>query len=127
MQDRTWLDEHFQVSFERRVALDNVVSWEGQAYELPIGHAGEKILITRHLLDASLSVCHQGRQVEIHPVDLEANAYSRRGRGEKDASPQPKPARTAGSMRYDADFGPIVGPDGNFPKGDQDDQDEQDP
>ena len=123
--DHAWLNSCFQTSCERRVSADNVVRWDGEAYEVPLGHAGSKIRITRHLLDTTLSICHEGRQVVLHPVDLLANAYSRRAAGgdEGEAS-QPAPAITAGSLRHLADLAPIVDADGNFPKGD--DHDEED-
>lgn len=124
--EREWLDDRFQVGSERRVSADNVVRLDGVGYEMPIGHAGEKIRLSRHLLDGTVWICHQGRQVQLHGVDLKANAYSRRARAETaDQAPQKKPLSTAASQRFDADFSPIVTPDGGFAKGDQDDHDEE--
>jgi len=121
-EDRAWLDACFQVSFERTVSADNVVRYDGQAYELPLGHAGTVVRVTRHLTDSTLCVCHQGRQVRIRPVDLETNAYSRRARPQQEPDKPARTVRTAATMQYLADFEPLVGPDGNFPKGDPDDQ-----
>ena len=121
-ESRAWLDARFQVSFERTVSADNVVRYDGQAYEMPLGHAGTVVRITRHLIDGTLCVGHRGRQVRIHPADLETNAYNRRARRPNRGPDKPARAvRTAANVQYLADFGPLVGPDGNFPKGDGDD------
>jgi putative transposase len=126
VQKRAWLDECFQASCERRVSADNVVKLDGAQYELPIGHAGEKICVSRHLLDNTVWIRHQGRQIQLHVVDLKANAYSRRARAKtEDQAPQEAPVCTAASQRFDADFSPVVDPDGGFAKGDQDDQDDE--
>ncbi|MCP3956607.1 MAG: transposase [bacterium] len=122
-EDHAWLDACFQTSVERTVSKDNVVRCDGQAYELPLGHAGTVVRLTRHLTHGTLFVRHQGRQVRLHPVDLKANAYSRRAHPAQQGVPdRPAPVQTAADMHYLADFAPLVGPDGNFPKGDPDDQ-----
>lgn len=122
-EDPAWLDACFQTSVERTVSKDNVVRSGGQAYELPLGHAGTVVRLTRHLTQGTLLLCHQGRQVRLHPVDLKANAYSRRAQpARRDVPERTAPVRTAADMHYHADFAPLVGPDGNFPKGDPDDQ-----
>ena len=124
-EDPAWLDDCFQTSVERTVSKDNVVRYDGQAYEVPLGHAGTVVRLTRHLLHGTLFVCHQGRQVQLHPVDLKANAYSRRAHpAQQDVPDRPASIPTAADMHYLADFAPLVGPDGNFPKGDSDDSDD---
>jgi putative transposase len=126
MPESPWLDHCFQVSFERTVSADNVVRYDGQTYEVPLGHAGTEVRITRHLVDSTLFISHKGRQVRIHPVDLETNAYSRRARRANSGPDKPtRVVRTAADVQFLADFEPLVGPDGNFPKGDGDDP--QDP
>jgi putative transposase len=123
VQKRASLDECFHATCERRVSADNVVKLDGTAYELPIGHAGEKICVSRHLLDNTVWIHHQGRQLQLHVVDLKANAYSRRARAKmEDQAPQKTPARTAASQRFDTDFSPIVDHDGGFAKGNQDEE-----
>lgn len=121
-EDPAWLDACFQASVERTVSKDNIVRYDGQAYEVPLGHAGTVVRLTRHLMHGTLFFGHQGRQVRLHPVDLTANAYSRRASpAQQDVPAGPAPAPTAADMHYRADFEPLVGPDGNFPKGDPDD------
>jgi transposase InsO family protein len=120
--DPAWLDNCFQTHVERTVSKDNVVRYDGQAYEVPLGHAGTVVRLTRHLTHGTLFIGHQGRQVRLHPVDLKANAYSRRACAPQQEVPAgTAPAQTAADMHYRADFAPLVGPDGNFPKGDPDD------
>ena len=121
-EDLAWLDDCFQTSVERTVSKDNVVRYDGQLYEVPLGHAGTVVRLSRHLMHGTLLLSHQGRQIRLHPLDLKANAYSRRARpASKDVPTEPAPAQTAADMHYRADFGPLVGPDGDFPKGDSDD------
>lgn len=118
-QDRAWLDACFVTTMKRRVTKDNTIPYEGEHYELPIGHAGENIDVHRQLLaPGTLSVRHAGRQVRLHPVDLVANAHARRARPR---SPQPAaaaPSHTAASLTFDADYPPLVGSDGGYPEGD---------
>ncbi len=71
---------------------DNVIPYKGVAYEVPRGYAGQRLTITRHLLeDDALSVVHHGRRLRLHPVDLTANAYDRRGRGPAAPPPPSEP------------------------------------
>jgi putative transposase len=72
--DRQWFDDQFLLTEKRRVSHDNLVPYNGINYEVPRGHAGENIEITRHLLDGTLSIVHEGRRVVLHPVDRTTNA-----------------------------------------------------
>lgn len=109
------LRDRFVVHFTRRVSADHVVSIDGTDYEIPRGHAGETIVVNKRLLDAQYTVEHQGKIVEIHPVDVVANARARRGRGrtEPGATQHPLP-KSAADMVFDNDLAPIVGRDGGF-------------
>ena len=119
-RDPEWLDACFLLTGERTVANDNVVSLDGKPYETPRGYAGQRIRLTRHLLSGEISMRHQGRQCILHPPDLEANAYSRREPPPGDEPQEPQePPQTAADRRHQADFEPLVGPDGNFPKGEE--------
>lgn len=114
------LDACFRITFRRRVSADNIVSYDGVSYELPRRHARQRITVTRHLLqDNRLSILHEGREVTIRPVDLEANAYDRRARPDSAAPEPPAPPTTAAQRAFRDDFGPIVGPDGSYPEGEQ--------
>jgi putative transposase len=113
----------FVVTEERSVSKDNVLPFDGVDYEVPRGHAGERLLVHHQLLDGAVLVQHEGRFVRLHPVDLAANAAARRARPRPppDASPAPgqpggpPPARSAATLAFARDFGPLVGPDGGFP------------
>lgn len=114
----------FVVTEERSVSKDNVLPFDGVDYEVPRGHAGERLLVHHQLLDHTVLVQHEGRFVRLHPVDLAANAVARRARvgappgtlipapGEPGGLP---PARSAATLAFERDFGPLVGPDGGFP------------
>jgi putative transposase len=122
-EDRDWLDDCFLISFERRVSTDNVISFDGVFFEVPRGYAGHSIRLWHHLLDDSVSMIHQGERLFVHPVDVKANAYSKRARETKIPPKTTRPVPTAATLRFQSDFAPIVGPDGSYPKGEKDDED----
>jgi len=124
-EDRAWLDDCFLISFERRVSTDNVISYGGMFYEVPRGYAGQQIQLWRHLLDGSFSMIHQNHRLVVHPVDLEANAYSKRAHESKTSPKATLPVNTAAMLHFQSDFAPIVGPDGSYPKGDKDDESDE--
>jgi len=104
----------FVVHEQRCVSNDHVISFEGTSYEVPHGHAGAPISVQRHVLDETLWVPHGGRLVQLHPVDLAANARDRRARGvrrEDETAPLPP---SAAELHWRRDFAPLVGPDGGF-------------
>ncbi len=118
---REALEACFVITHRHRVSFDNIVSFQGVAYEVPRGHAGTKISLSRHLLQANrLSILHEGRDVTLQPVDLEANAYARRARPDPSPPNSATPPTTAAHRAFQADFDPIVGPDGSYPEGDDD-------
>lgn len=121
-EDRKWLDDQFLVTFKRRVSHDNLVPYKQVDYELPRGYAGRRIEISRHLLDGTLSIVHEGRRVILHPVDRTANAYARRARKPSAPVTEPSdPPTTAATLAFQADFPPLVDDEGNYPKGEDDD------
>jgi len=121
--DRQWLDEQFLLTEKRRVSRDNLIPYDGVDYELPRGYAGQKIEITRHLLGGTLSIVHEGRRVALHPVDRTANAYARRARKTPTPSSEPaRPPQTAAALAFQADFQPLVDDEGNYSKGEEDDE-----
>ena len=113
----------FVVTEERSVSKDNVLPFDGVDYEVPRGHAGQRLLVHHQLLDGAVLVQHEERFVRLHPVDLAANAVARRARvgtppGDKPVPGEPggpPPARSAATLAFERDFGPLVGPDGGFP------------
>jgi putative transposase len=117
-RDQEDLRSRFLVTESRRVSTDNVVSVEGVLYEMPRGHARDRIELRRQTLDGSLWAPHDGRLVRLAPVDLAQNAEDRR------ASPSPsnaddrrEPPVTAAAMAFDRDFGPLaVNPNHHSPK-----------
>ena len=121
-QSRQAFEACFLITHSRRVSADNVVPFEGVAYEVPRGHAEARITLTRHLLQENrLSILHEGRTVMLEPVDLVANAYARRARPDPTTPAPGPPPTTAAHRAFQADFDPIVAPDGSYPRGDDDD------
>lgn len=100
----------------RRVSKDNVVMVDGVAYEMPLGYAGTYVTVGRHMLDAKVSVMHEGKVCFLAPVDVYANAKTPRGRRAKAGEEDTAPPITAAMKRFAKDFPPIVGSDGGLLK-----------
>jgi transposase InsO family protein len=115
-----WL-RHFVITCKRTVTNDNVISIDGVHYEVPRGSAGRRIEVGRHLLKGNqLTVLHKGEDVRLHPVDLAANARSRRARPRTPADTFSTPPQTAAASSFDADMKPLVDADGGYKKGPED-------
>jgi transposase InsO family protein len=110
--DRAWLDSQFLLAEERTVSKDHVISLDGVLYEVPRACHG-RIAVTRHLLSERLTVCLDGHEVEIHPLDLTRNALDRRARPAAPAEASPGPT-TPANEAFEDDFAPLVDPDGSY-------------
>lgn len=116
------LRSKFEIYLTRRVSADNVVSVDSVPYEVPRGYDGAKVTLRRKLLAGPAGGCpgifflHQGRLVELHPVDLEANARARRGNNppanEEVQHPLPP---SAADLAFQRELGTVVDPDGGCP------------
>lgn len=115
--DDTALRRKFVVYEDRRVSSDHVVSVDSVLYEVPRGHAGQKVILHRHVLDDDrLLVPHQGKLVELSPVDLVKNARShraKRGDDKPDEVTHPLPS-SAADLSFERDLQPVVDADGGF-------------
>jgi hypothetical protein len=113
--DEQNLRERFMVSASRKVSQDNVIPFEGVDYEVPRGHAGTPIHFWRRVLTGELLFVHDGSLVTLHPVDRFQNALERRARP---LAPPPEADEgtptTAAQLAFARDFGPVVGPDGDY-------------
>jgi transposase InsO family protein len=107
------LGRMFELWTERRVSTDHVVSIDSVAYEMPRGYATRKVLLRRRLLDGGIGFLHDGRLIDLHPIDLAANARAHRARGSSpDEPPRSVPKKSAADIAFQRDFGPVVGDDG---------------
>jgi transposase InsO family protein len=107
---------HFVLHIERTVSNDHVVSLDSVDYEVPTGYARQRVMLYRNLLEQTISFLHQGRLMQLHPVDLAHNAIERRARhraAAADAAEQPPP-KSAADIAFERDFRPAVSPDGDF-------------
>jgi transposase InsO family protein len=112
-QNAEELREKFEVYLTRLVSPDNVVSVDSVPYEMPRGYDGRKVILRRKLLDGGIFFLHEGRLIELHPVDLEANARSPRGtRGREDEEVEHPLPPSAADLAFQRDLGSIVDPDG---------------
>jgi putative transposase len=107
------LRSKFIVTEARRVSNDHIIRHEGRLYEAPRGLARERVLVRRQVLDGELSILHGGHVVKLHEVDLAMNARDKRGRS-PEPLPEVAPVKTAATVAFDRDFGPIVDADGGF-------------
>jgi len=105
----------FVIHLERTSSKDPIVSIDGIAYEVPRGLADQKLVIHHRLLPNSYAVRADGKLVDLHPVDLVANARDRRGRhaSAADDSDGPLP-KSAADLAFEHDFRPVVTADGGL-------------
>ena len=113
---RAELRRLFVLHVERTVSNDHVVSLDSVDYEMPTGYARQRVILYRNLLDNTASFLHQGRLVQLHPVDLAHNAIERRARPATPTSAEAEqtPPKSAADIAFDRDFSPAVSPDGGF-------------
>ena len=109
------LREKFLVQLRRKVSNDHTVSIDAVAFETPRGLAGSWIMTYRQVLDGTIYIIHDDRFLKIHPVDLAANALTRRSKENHIPADgnQPLP-KSAADMAFEKDFHPIVDGSGNF-------------
>ncbi len=107
------LRQAFLLHDERRVSADHVVSVDGVDYEVPRGvPVRKKVLVYRCLLDQTRWVLHGGKLVGIQPVDLAANARSRRSAPDKELLPRRPLPKSAADLAYERDLIPVLDVDG---------------
>jgi transposase InsO family protein len=109
--DHAWLEGQFFVTETRRVSNDHVIQHDGHDFEVPRGVAGERITVHRNVLDSKLFVLHEGSLVELHQVDLEANATSPRAKPAVDAETV-SVRKTASAISYERTFGSVLDEEG---------------
>lgn len=114
------LEEAFVLFLQRSASHDGLVPIDSVDYELPPalkprGRKKEPVQIQHWLLTDTYHVVVEGRLVQLHPVDLEANARAPRARGvaEHDDPDRP-PSRSAASLAFDRDLGAVTDPEGGF-------------
>lgn len=108
------LRERLVTTESRKVSAVNVISYDGIDYEVPRGHAGATIMVTRRLIGGELSVIHDGRRIPLRPVDLAHNALDRRARLSRPDDDEGTPT-TAATLAFAKEFAPVVRPDGGCP------------
>ena len=106
-RDHDDLRSRFVLTESRRVSGDNIVSVNRTRYEVPIGHRLKWIAVQRHLLDNSVKIVHEGKLVQLHPVDLAHNAEAKRARQTTTKDESREAPKTAATMAYERCFGPV--------------------
>ena len=110
------LRRKFEIHLNRRVSADHVVSVDGVIYDMPRGYAGQRVVVRERLLDSTLAFLHQGRLIDLHPVDLAANAHARRAGRDSEVDVQHPLPKSAADLAFERDFGPVLDPDGGLPE-----------
>ncbi|MEW6747898.1 MAG: hypothetical protein AB1486_34690 [Planctomycetota bacterium] len=115
-QDDQELRAHFQVTLQRRVYPDQIVSVDSIPYEMPRGYAGHHVVLQRKVLDNTVHFLHQGRLIELHPADLTANARAPRlsPAPDRDESAEPLLPKSAADLAFEQRYRPVVDADGGF-------------
>ena len=114
--DETDLYRRFVVRQPRKVSTDHVIKMDGRLWEAPRGSGDGWVEVVRHVLDGRLWVRHEGRMVELAPLDEHATATDRRATVHDEAPlPCEGVPHTAAGHAYDQDFLPLVDADGGFP------------
>lgn len=109
------LRQAFVLYATRRVSFDNVISFNGIQYDVPAGYAGTRITLHRNVLDDAIRIVHDGRLVNILPVDLHSNARCPRATGRyNDDETRPLPPKSCSQLIYERDFSPVVDTQGGF-------------
>ena len=109
------LRDCFITSIKRVVSKDNIISFDGQAYEMPTGYACQTVGLIRKFLEKTIHFNHGGRFIQLHHVDPIANSRSRRTHPKiTPEEPQPNPRKSATDMAYERAYQPLTGPDGGY-------------
>lgn len=114
-EDPAALRSKFVVPEDRHVSNDHVIQFDNVEYEVPRGLAGQKIKLVRDAFDASvLHLEHEGRWLQLHPVDRHANARDRRGTPSQTKDTGASVSTTAAASAVDDSLAPITQPDGGY-------------
>ena len=109
------LRRRFVMHLERTASKDHVVSIHGIAYEVPRGLCDQRLTIHHRLLDGTYAVVAGAKLVDLAPVDLAANARSRRARPDAGAAEVAHPLpHSAADLAFARDFRSVVTADGGF-------------
>lgn len=111
---RETLRAKFVIRCTRTVSADRVLSYDGVLYETPVGYARSEVEIHRRVLTGGVWMDHEGQPIELHPVDVTANAHAKRARGQPRAEAPVPQSRSAAQRHFDRDHPPLVDADGGF-------------
>ncbi len=118
------LRKKFVIHERRRVSKDHVIPVSGTDYEMPRGYAGSWQTVERHLLrDNRIFFLHEGELIELHPVDLEKNARTKRAKREEVEDEDHSLPKSAAEIAYDRDLASMLDADGGFRGADEEEED----
>ncbi len=116
--DENAFRQKFVIDLRRRVSQDNIVEVDSKELEPPLGFAGTKVALQRRMFDNTIHMVHKGKLIELHEVDKEANARSKRTK-KKNEKPSSSLVKTAAHRKFDKDFKPMTDSDGGYPDTDK--------
>lgn len=110
------LRSYFVIHLKRRVSNDNVVKVNSVTYDMPLGHAGTRVILHHHLLDRSVSFNEDGKLILLQETDPQTNSKIPRGRRGKEKEDNSLPTETAAMKHFKKRYPPAVDAQGNFKK-----------
>lgn len=115
-EDDDELRSYFIITETRLVSKDHVIKYNSVEYEAPRGLGGSKVAVHRKILESEIFIVHNGRALRLHPVDRQANARDRRSPHHSVETPVTGEgvSRTAATIAFDRDYGPLVDHEGGF-------------
>jgi len=114
-QNEQALIEAFTLHEKRKVRDDNVITFNDQLYEVPLGYAGTKITLFHNPIKETVSMIHRGKTITLSSPDLALNARERRRKTAEDIADHQPIVTTAAEIQFNKDFQTIVDIDGGFP------------
>lgn len=123
-QNTARLVEAFVIPYQRTVSKDHIAGLEGTCYEVPQGYARRPILLHHNLLTDAVGMLHQGRMIELAPVDLQRNAHRGPGAGKPAEKSELHIANlpTSAEMAFDRAMPPLVDKQGNYARWEEKDE-----
>ena len=111
------LKNYFILREKRKVSKDNIVKADGGYYEMPLGYASTTQEIRRQVIDQKYYFLHHGKLIELHSVDTEKNARTRRIKSSKPTEmTNALKGVSSAEMTYREKFAPVINSDGGFNK-----------
>jgi transposase InsO family protein len=109
------MEQFFVINKSRKVSNDNIVKIDNVSFEVPCGHSGRLVNIEQDFINARMRILHDGKMLRIIPVNLNANAKSKRANSKKKPKRVEGPINNAARIAYNQSYKPVVNSVGDCP------------